>query len=185
MIYCASGDTLKGAVKLTFGALGSCLHSTTKERPSEQERSQMSEGRNGKLDMGAQHKWVLVGAANICIRSLWLAGDPVTEGSAGPSPVCPPATGTCESPSDTRISLSVDKLGLPLAGKQRVLTRSPDYSCTSPYCCSRGVARHFFGEQDALNTHRSLGLWTLPWTGKTFDSRAFWKFPCGEQGCAV
>lgn len=49
VIYCASGDTLKGAVKLTFGAHGSCLHSMTKERPSEWERSQMSEGRNGKL----------------------------------------------------------------------------------------------------------------------------------------
>lgn len=106
------------------------------------------------------------------------SGNPVTEGSAGPSPVCPPATGTCESPSDTRISLSVDKLGLPLAGKQRMLTRSPDYSCTNPNCCSCGVARHFFGEQDTLNTHSSSGLWTLPWMGKTFDSRAFWKFPC-------
>lgn len=49
VIYCTSGDTLKCVVKLTFGAYSSCLHSMTKERPSEYKRFQTSEGRNGKL----------------------------------------------------------------------------------------------------------------------------------------
>lgn len=35
VIYCTSGGTLKGVVKLTFGADSSCWHSVTKARPSE------------------------------------------------------------------------------------------------------------------------------------------------------
>lgn len=71
VIYCTSGDTLKCVVKLTFGIYSSCLHSMTKERACEEERSQMNEARNGKLPLvqGAQMRVVC-----ICIRSLWLLG---------------------------------------------------------------------------------------------------------------
>lgn len=43
MIYCSSSSTLKYMGKLAFSIYSSCLHSMTKERPCEYERSQMNE----------------------------------------------------------------------------------------------------------------------------------------------
>lgn len=75
MIYCTSGDTVKCVVvRLTSGMYSSCLHSMTKERPCEEERSQMNAARNGKLPRVQQHKCVLLAFASVCIRSLGLEG---------------------------------------------------------------------------------------------------------------
>lgn len=125
MIYCTSGDTVKCVVvRLTLGMYSSCLHSMTKERPCEEERSQMNAARNGKLPRVQQHKCVLLAFASVCIRSLGLVGRQTQKAlkvllSSFLQPPGPP-----ESPADTRNSLFVFQLQV---GKQREGRKGPGY----------------------------------------------------------
>ena len=127
----------------------------------------MNEARNGKLPLVQAAQMLVV---SICIPSLWLVGTQTQKA------LKVPLSSFLQPPGPVKVHLIQRSLCLESsqgcyrsASKVKQKSRLPWHKTI---LLQARAWEAFFGKQDTLNTHRSPGLWTQPWMGKIFDSRA-------------